>query len=275
MEACGDFQGNVLSVTNKADADLLEARKALMKVLHKTLVSVEKRMETMVKMIPVVEERAEQISTDTTELVALFVDKSAKARKTVEVSKQKAAEMQNGIDQQLERREESRAQHETDMKAIGDRNNELEEQLKAIMNELHKNEQEMRKKDAEDRAVEKKHQENVARDQQQLATLVGCADEMERFVVMLDESKVAAEQTAAVANLLLVDHERSVKKNIEKDIALTEATGRQYDTMHFNMFCAAWSNTFERELYTKKGRLDTQQKIEESRAEVKMAKKTK
>eukprot|EP01045_Picozoa_sp_COSAG04_P022073 COSAG04_NODE_2444_length_4114_cov_287.105604_4_plen_162_part_00 len=161
------------------------------------------------------------------------------------------------------------------MKAIGDRNKELEEQLKAIMNELHKNEQEMRKKDAEDRAVEKKHQENVARDQQQLATLVGCVDEMERFVVMLDDSKIAAEQTAAVANLLLVDHPHSVKKNIEKDIALTEATGRQYDTMHFNMFCAAWSNTFERELYTKKGRLDTQQEIEEKRAEVKMAKKTK
>ena len=90
-----------------------------------------------------------------------------------------------------------------------------------------------------------------------------------------DDDEVAAEQTAAVANLLLVDHERSVKRNIEKDIALTEATGRQYDTMHFNMFCAAWSNTFERELYTKKGRLDTQQEIEEKRAEVKMAKKTK
>eukprot|EP01045_Picozoa_sp_COSAG04_P018969 COSAG04_NODE_1798_length_5553_cov_4.452695_2_plen_1516_part_00 len=64
-------------------------------------------------------------------------------------------------------------------------------------------------------------------------------------------------------------------RSLAAAFALTEATGREYDAMHFASFCSAWSKTFERHTYTSAGELATKQAIDESTAQKKMAKKTK
>ena len=80
--------------------------------------------------------------------------------------------------------EERTAQYVVHMHELQSANDKLMKEIEEKMNQLHDNEHTIRKKTMLDKGNEASHQKKIAECEQNLGTLAGCLDEMQKFVVL-------------------------------------------------------------------------------------------
>merc|ERR1719329_766380 len=184
-------------------------------------------------MLPKVEQSAAKIQTDSAELCDTLQTRSEAAQVTVNLTKAEAEQTRHNMMRFEDERTTRRRQYESELNGLHDENDTLMNEIRERMKKLYANEVQIRRKTMLDKGNEASHQKKIAECEQNLATLAGCQDEMEKFVVMLNTTVSATQQVAKCADMILVTHPQSIANNIKKDIEQTEHVGREHDTLHF------------------------------------------
>lgn len=261
-----DFQDGSAVTAERIDDELLTAQIDLMKVLAKLAASAKGRVDTMKAMLPEVEGKAQQVQTDSAKLCEKLQSRFDAAKTTVELTKAEAEQTRNKMKQHEDMRTAKRIQYKSELNNLHVENDTLMNEIRTRMVKLHENEVQIRTKTMLDKGDEASFQKKIAECEQNLATLAGCQDEMEKLVTMLDTTKTATQTVARCADLMLVKHPQSIVNNIKKDIEQTQDIGREHDTIHFEAYCAAWSKTLEDSTYVQAELADIEAKIDQCKS---------
>ena len=241
--ATNQFNDKLVELHDQVNTDLLNLRKALMSDLTDAMVAVRERTQKMVALQGDVEQRAREADRQTEEFTQRMTEKQEQARCTVTASQDRIATLNRNIEKEMSRRSEEREKHQSTVKDLVTANQDKQAQVEKLLAEIKANEEELRGAAQADRDAETTHQHTIAAYEQNLGTLAGSLDEMQDFVDVLEESVDIARKARELTGELLVGHEGSVKQNIERDVAQTEALGRKLLTTHYDEYCKAFTKT--------------------------------